>query len=272
MNDIIHEIQDMRYLKWTRTRNSSGTAGSFLKSYDNTGKRKMYYKLSDYDSRKGIVGHECVNEIIAQRLLDILGIEHLEYTLIHGLIKVDDIEYTTYMCRSYDFKEPGESKIPLEDYYDMEKNVNESPLEFCKRMNWDDYIYSMIVVDFLISNRDRHGANIEVLFNRKKKKIRPAPLFDHGLSFVCRCHDKKALSEFDVMQDVRIQSFIGGNSAYDNLEIVPGSFLKSLRGPDASSRSLVMEELDDVIAVEYLDKIWEMISERWKYIENIRNT
>lgn len=61
------------------------------------------------------------------------------------------------MCRSYDFKEPGESKIPLEDYYDMEKNVNESPLEFCKRMNWDDYIYSMIVVDFLISNRDRHG-------------------------------------------------------------------------------------------------------------------
>ena len=126
--------------------------------------------------------------------------------------------------------------------------------------------------DFLISNRDRHGANIEVLFNRKKKKIRPAPLFDHGLSFVCRCHDKKALSEFDVMQDMRIQSFIGGNSAYDNLEMVPGSFLKSMRGPDASSRSLVMEELDDVIAVEYLDKIWEMISERWKYIENIRNT
>ena len=76
MNDIIHEIQDMRYLKWTRTRNSSGTAGSFLKSYDNTGKRKMYYKLSDYDSRKGIVSHECVNEIIAQRLLDILEIEH----------------------------------------------------------------------------------------------------------------------------------------------------------------------------------------------------
>ena len=71
MNDIVQEIQDLRYLKWTKTRNSSGTAGSFLKSYEETGGRKIYYKLSDYDVRRGIVGHECINEIVAQRILDL---------------------------------------------------------------------------------------------------------------------------------------------------------------------------------------------------------
>lgn len=35
---------------------------------------------------------------------------------------------------------------------------------------------------FLICNRDRHGANIEILSD-EKEKARPAPLFVHGLSF-----------------------------------------------------------------------------------------
>lgn len=32
----------------------------------------------------GVVGHECVNEIIVDRLLTVLGIEHLDYTLINA--------------------------------------------------------------------------------------------------------------------------------------------------------------------------------------------
>ena len=89
MEDIIRELQDLRYLNWSRTRKSSGTAGSFLKSYEESGNRKIYYKLSDFDSVKGIVGHECINEIIVQRLLNILGIEHLNYILVHALVKIN---------------------------------------------------------------------------------------------------------------------------------------------------------------------------------------
>lgn len=44
MNDIISDLQDMRYLNWTRTRKSSGTAGSFLKAYDDSGKKKKILK------------------------------------------------------------------------------------------------------------------------------------------------------------------------------------------------------------------------------------
>jgi len=84
MNRIIHEKQDMTHLSWSKIRNSSGTAGSFLKAYSVLGGKKTYYKLSNFDQMAGIVGHECVNEIIVDRLLDILGIPHLQYQLIHA--------------------------------------------------------------------------------------------------------------------------------------------------------------------------------------------
>ena len=34
LNQIIYELQDMTHLSWAKTRNSSGTAGSFLKAYE----------------------------------------------------------------------------------------------------------------------------------------------------------------------------------------------------------------------------------------------
>ena len=46
MNQIIHELQDMTYLSWAKIRNSSGTAGSFLKAYSDLGGIKTYYNVS----------------------------------------------------------------------------------------------------------------------------------------------------------------------------------------------------------------------------------
>ena len=89
---IIHEKQSMEYLQWSQIRSSSGTAGSFLKATDDLQKPKKYYKLSQYDTVNGIIGHECVNELIADRLLNILGVEHLHYDLIHAEITVSSAE------------------------------------------------------------------------------------------------------------------------------------------------------------------------------------
>ncbi len=272
MKDIINRIQDLKFLSWTRTRRSSGTAGSFLKAYDDTGETKLYYKLSDYDSQKGIIGHECVNEIIAGRVMDLLGIEHLEYTLIHADIVIDEKKYKTWLCRSNDFKRRGDAKLAFEDYYQMEHTAGEDPFSFCCRLGWKDYICNMLLIDFLISNRDRHGANIEVLFDRKKKQIRPAPLFDHGLSFVCRCHNAEELSAFDVMKDIRIQSFIGSGSAFDNLNLIPKDYLKKLPGISENDEYKIFEELDGILDDIYYRKIWEMILRRWQYIEGLRNS
>ena len=272
MKDVVYEIRDLKYLSWARTRKSSGTAGSFLKAYDDSGSTKKYYKLSDYNESEGVVGHECVNEIIAQRILSHLGFDHLEYRLINANVIVDGRELTTYVCESEDFKKYGESKIPFEDYYELWRNDRESVLEFCKRMGFEKSAYEILTIDFLILNRDRHGANFEVLRSRDNKHVAPAPLFDHGLSFLCRCHSAKEVEAFDVMEDRKVQSFLGGGSVKDNLSLVPVTFLKSLPAIREEDIKMFVGGLEDILDKELLAKIAEMIKRRWDYIENIRNS
>lgn len=268
---IIHEKQDLTYLSWAKIRNTSGTAGSFLKAYSELGGQKTYYKLSDYEHIEGIVGHECINEIIVDRLLGILGIEHLHYQLIHADIRVGDKNYNTYLCASSDFKKLGENKIALEVYYEAEKLKEEDPLAFCIRQGWEEYIYQMLVVDFLILNRDRHGANIEVLRDSKRKQIRLAPLFDHGLSFVCRCHKEEELEHIDVMEDRPVQCFVGSRSAQKNLELIPKNKLPQLNALKQEDRDYLFEGLTNVMPKCWQNKIWEMLWQRWQYYENFCN-
>lgn len=35
--------------------------------------------------------------------------------MIHAKVEIDGQEYETYLCMSEDFKEPGESKIDMEE-------------------------------------------------------------------------------------------------------------------------------------------------------------
>lgn len=266
--EIIHTIQDMTYLSWDRIRNSSGTAGSFLKAYDDLGEKKKYYKLSNYNAVEGIVGHECANEIIVDRLLTLLGIPHLEYQLIHAKVYVNDQEYETYLCMSEDFKEPGESKIALDAYYQAERTEKESLLDFCENNGWGQYIYEMLLIDFLILNRDRHGANIEVLKNKKAKTIRLAPLFDHGLSFVFSSLTEAALNKVDVLSDSRVQCCVGTGSAFKNLNLIPKDKLPKVNALKESDKHYLMEGLDDILPETWRDKIWEMIWKRWQFYED----
>ena len=67
MGRVIRELADLRYLKWDKIRGSSGTAGSYLKAYETVNDKKLYYKLSNFDNEKGIIGHESINEITFQQ-------------------------------------------------------------------------------------------------------------------------------------------------------------------------------------------------------------
>ena len=270
--DIIHELQDMRHLEWARIRHSSGTAGSYLKAYSVSRGKKLYYKLSCYDSVNGITGHECVNELIADRLLTILGIEHLGYQLIHGLICIGDKEYKTYLCASEDFKSVGDSKIALDDYYDLEREEGESVLDFCIRMGWYDYICRMLTVDFLILNRDRHGANIEILRHGSSGIVRPAPIFDHGISLIYNCRSEEDAAKVDPLEDKPVQSFIGSRSSLENLKLIkPGNF-PALRDLEERDRAVLFAGMEGILPGIYLDKIWEMIWRRWQIYEAVRDS
>ena len=267
--DVINGLQDMRYLKWSNVRKSSGTAGSYLKAYEVKNGRKIYYKLSCFDSVKGITGHESVNEIIVDRLLTILGVEHLHYQLMHAIVNVEGKEYETYICASEDFKEEGDSKMALDDFYDIWHDYGESVMDFCERMEWADYIYTMFAIDYLILNRDRHGANIEILKSRKSKYIRLAPLFDHGLSLVFSCGNEKDLEDFDVTADLPVQSYAGTNSAYENVLMIPDGRRPELRKLEERDRQALFDGLDKAMSKKFQDKIWDMIWTRWCRYESM---
>ena len=272
MNRIIREKRDMTYLSWSKIRNSSGTAGSFLKAYSMLGGEKIYYKLSNFDKIRGVIGHECVNEIIADRLLDVLGIPHLRYELIHADVNIGGKTHEVYLCASKDFKEKNESKLALDAYWEAEHIEEESALDFCIRNGWEEYIYQMLVVDFLILNRDRHGANIEVLRNSRKKTIHLAPLFDHGISLLFNCMDDAAVAKYDVMDDKRVNNYIGSSSTWENLKLISKDKLPNLNALKETDNKYLMHNLDGVISHTLQDKIWEMIWKRWCAYEDFCNS
>lgn len=109
---------DFTHLTWTLSRSSTGTAGSFLKSYEEKDGQKVYYKMSNYDSVRGVIGHESINEIVAQNIADLFNIQHLAYDLVYCTVQVADRIFETWVTRSRDFKNPGESKMTFETYYD----------------------------------------------------------------------------------------------------------------------------------------------------------
>lgn len=265
--EVIKELQDLRSLSWTRTRKSSGTVGSFLKAYSDVKIPKLYYKLSRFDSERGIVGHECVNEIIVDRLLTLLGVEHLHYRLLHAAILIERKPHEVYLCASEDFKGRSEHKIALDAYYQAECEDESSLRDFCIARGWEDYIYKMLVVDFLILNRDRHGANIEVLRDNKKRTLRLAPLFDHGLSLILE-DDDDTISAIDVLEDKRVQCCLGSSSVRENLELIPKGKIPKLNRLQETDRQIIFRDLETVISPVLLEKTWEMIWRRWCYFES----
>ena len=269
---VVLEKKDLTWLRWSHIRSSSGTAGTFLKSESTLGEKKRYYKLSNYDPINGVVGHECVNELIVDRLLTILGVEHIHYELIHAQIEIEGRECSTYLCCSEDFKEPGESKTALDNYFSVNAEKGESHYDFCVRMGWKDYIDTMLAVDFLILNRDRHGANIEVLRNARAHTLRIAPLFDHGLSLMYSCLSEREILEYDILKDVKCQNFIGGYSCYENLKLIGGkkNRVNALRGKLAvSDKEMIFQDLDQVLSRTHIEKLWDMIYTRYKIYEDL---
>lgn len=266
---IIREKQDLTYLKWSHIRSSSGTAGTFLKTSSETNGKKLYYKLSNFDPVKGVIGHECVNEIIVDRLLTVLGVEHLAYELIHADIEIDHRIYETFLCVSEDFKQRGDSKVAIDDFYRVNASVGESPYDFCTRLGFGAYIDQMLAVDYLILNRDRHGANLEILRNARAHKLRIAPLFDHGLSLLFSCTQDDEAAAFDIMADRKCRNFIGTDSCKDNLALIRNKrevFQNVLRESD---REFIFSGLTGIISETFQDRIWEMIRSRYTVYENL---
>ncbi|MBQ0035711.1 MAG: hypothetical protein KBT35_02205 [Firmicutes bacterium] len=261
--------QDLTFLNWSKSRKTSGTAGSFLKAYDDTGKIKKYYKLSNFYIESKSFGHECINEVVVDRLLNILGFNHLNYELIYADIAIDEKRYETYLCSSNDFKKSDEKKSEIDMYYELAKKENESPLQFCIRMGFEKEIYQMIIIDFIICNRDRHGANIELLKD-SKGKLRMAPLFDHGLSLFFNEQDLSNIKITNYLEDKKVQSFIGGSSLFENLNLLDFNKAPAIKRLTKDDKKYIFEDIDKIMPPAWINAVWKLINKRIEYYENIR--
>ena len=272
MQDIICELQDMKHLDWAARKMSPGTPGRFLKAYEEVNGKRLYYKLSNYDSYRGVFGHECVNELIVSRVMDILRIPHVKYKLIHARIVIDGKEQETWVSVSENFRKDNEEKLAYDLYYDLQKEDNESPLEFAIRNGWGLYMYQMFCIDYLIANRDRHGSNLEVLRNDEEDSVRMAPLFDQGVSLLFSTYgDEKLLKEIDVMRDFSVNNYIGSKSLEYNLSLIPKEYDLQIWELKIEDQDYIFNGIDHVLSEIHREKIWEMIWKRWCFFEQVRN-
>lgn len=258
------KITDLTHLIWDVSRESSGTAGSYLKSYEVINGIKYYYKMSRYDTVNGIIGHECFNEIICMNIAKQLGIDCLEYELIHCNVIIDNKTYETFVTKSQDFKCENDKKLALGDYYSILKE-DESPYEFMLRMGYDKFCYNMFTLDYLIYNRDRHSSNIEVLYNNGIYRM--APLFDHGLSFMCTCNEPDEFISFDKLKNGPVNNFIGSKDLSENLKLVPKDILARFVKP-----TNIFEGLDiykKYMPNEYWEQLQLMFDMRCEYVKTI---
>lgn len=264
---ITKELTDLTNLTWSKTRQSSGTAGSYLKSYSFQNGKKVYYKLSFFDDVEEKFGYESFNEIIASNILNQLNFKHLDYNLINGEIIIKNKRYQTYLNYSYDFKENGESKISFENFYSLNKLENEDVISFSKRFGFIEEVYQMIIIDYIIMNRDRHGANIEVLHNVKKNKYYLAPIFDNGLSLLSPTYKSEDIKKYDLYKNKRVTSFIGTSSLEENILVVPKEMLRNIK----IDLDLVFKDLIYILDKDYLIKAKELIRRRLDELENLCN-
>ena len=264
MKDVIYKLQDLTHLSWNEKTVTSGTGGTFLKSKVETSRFPIYYKLSRYDRYMGIYGHESANEVIASRLLDFLDIPHVPYKLVHAKVRVDGVEHETWASESRDYRLANERRQQFETYYALYVNDGQSPLDSACSHGWGTQVFQMMAIDYLIINRDRHGANFEIVF--RGDEVEFSPLHDHGLSLVCGCcDDEQAVKRFDAMADHRSNNFIGSRySLEENLSHIPkGLFKIPVTQTDVA---YVLDGLDRVLPQVHLEKIDEILRYRLRHL------
>jgi len=256
---------DLRGEVWSRTAGSLASDGVYMKTELPIDGTMFYLKLSRYDSFRGIYGHESVNELIAYRLGKILGFNVPEGYLRKCIVSIDDIEHKTYVFAVKSYKTTG-SRISFEDFYvGYRLSENESPLDLCKRLGWADVIYKLFIFDYLIINRDRHGANLEVM---KNGDITLSPFLDNGLSFVCSCTDEAELEKFDIIEDRAVNNFIGERLLEANLKTIDKKIVfNQLNDSDLDSLFI---GLHGVLPDAYFDIIRKIIQRRWKNVTQFR--
>ena len=254
---------DLLRLSWSDHQQNRSIS---LSAQEVINRKRYYYKLPDYDAETdSFRGHLTVNEAVVSRLLDLLGIHHVRYELLNARIRLNGCERTVPVCRSENFCRENEEQICFDTYYNANRLPMETTLDFCRRNGLEDFLCSMLATDYIIMNRDRYANNIIILRNKLTGAIRPAPLFDHGISLLYECWTDEELAAFDVMKDRFSLNYIGLWFVSRNLKLIPKDRYPDFRVLTDTDRDYLFSGLEPFLTPLHREKIWEMITKRMTY-------
>lgn len=252
---------DLTNLNWGTKRSNGLSYGCYYKANRIENGKKIYYKCSNYYAGQGLFGDESVNEVICSRFFSKLGFDCLKYTLVDANVMIDNKVFRTYVCRSENYFVGYDSRTTLEDLHFVFGGRLEDVIF---NLGLWDSIAKMIIADFLVLQRDRHGGNIEILIKNGKYFL--APLFDNGLGLVAPYPSsfKTDISSFNVLFDYPVNNYIGSRSLYQNL-----SYIKSpihVNKLIKSDKKSIFYGLSKALPSSYIDKIWELLVYRYMFL------
>lgn len=182
-NDFSEDIGDLLF--GTNGKNS----GFDLSSPDNTsdGNLKKRWKIIDgkrylIKSGSNPYSQQTFNEVIASRIMDRLGIDHVPYLVMW----INDEPYS--VCEDFVTKNTELiSAWRIMQLRPKENHENEylHYINICRELGIDivPAIDRMIVLDYIIANEDRHFNNFGLLRDANTLKwLGAAPIFDGGTS------------------------------------------------------------------------------------------
>lgn len=134
-----------------------------------------------YMLKKSFRGYESETEVEVSNLLDVLNIPHVKYTAA--------TDGGTFCCKCKCLADETYSILPAETFSSYCNRRGKSILTEALRID-SESVYKMCIVDYLISNPDRHGRNWGFFYDDSFNIVKCHPLFDHNNAF-----------DVDVMKD-----------------------------------------------------------------------
>lgn len=156
-----------------------------------------------------------ITEVLVSDILDILGVDHARYYFDY--LERDGKTYP--VCYSYDFAKKRRYSA-MSEFGVSQKDAQTAYTMLCKRLGIKKELDTMIVVDCLINNIDRHFRNFGMLMSEDRSSVKFAPIFDHGHSLYGDIFDE--ILEKDKPEDLEkvdeCRTFC--DSHYDQIKLV----------------------------------------------------
>ncbi len=217
--------------------------------------KKIYIKAGLYN-RGAYSKIQPLTEVLVSDILQFLKVDHVKY--YYNPKQERNGKYYE-VCYSYDFATNGE-------FISMRHLVNRGEDDYkivtSTFKEYREVIDTMIVVDFLINNIDRHYRNFGLV--KSNDLYRFAPLFDHGFSlygdledYELNLDDKETLEMIDECKTFK-------TSHYDQLDLIQSNIKINVKKEDIFD---IVYKYKDVFTPHRIECIEHLISVRYNELE-----